>query len=455
MSAAVEHTLRYGGRSAVTGAGRPVLTLATAQLEAPAAPHFFAGRMREPRLVAELLAAIHQVVGTRFFTPPNTVGRAIALADPIITAGSGTLRLEGFSTCCSCFVRVDLPPAAYEGEIVGRGTTHVDFNAAMRAALAGVRDEDGLELAVGDEAFSLRSGEVEAVERKVTLPARWLRGLVEVQSYLSTMRRRFEVTGVQALRLLRTLPKASTSRTPQWLVHGGGGLHTTSQPAIAGVRISDTSRLRVLQALMPRARSLAIWADDAQQSSAWVLDFGSARLTLALSAETWRGFSGEGQALGALIRSARPAGAGTLARVRAALRWQDVLDARALAADLGTDPADVDDALRVLGASGLAGYDLDAAAHFHRMLPYDLALFDDLHPRLADARTLLAEGAVTLARPAPLEARVASGGTVHHVREQDGALRCTCPWYAKHLGLRGPCKHVLAVEAARPGGAAA
>ncbi|MBT8415649.1 MAG: SWIM zinc finger family protein, partial [Boseongicola sp.] len=24
--------------------------------------------------------------------------------------------------------------------------------------------------------------------------------------------------------------------------------------------------------------------------------------------------------------------------------------------------------------------------------------------------------------------------------------RCTCPWFAKNAGQRGPCKHVLAVE---------
>ncbi|WP_071605937.1 SWIM zinc finger family protein [Budvicia aquatica] len=24
--------------------------------------------------------------------------------------------------------------------------------------------------------------------------------------------------------------------------------------------------------------------------------------------------------------------------------------------------------------------------------------------------------------------------------------RCTCEWYGKHQGARGPCKHVLAVK---------
>jgi len=48
----------------------------------------------------------------------------------------------------------------------------------------------------------------------------------------------------------------------------------------------------------------------------------------------------------------------------------------------------------------------------------------------------------------PVDSRVDSSGVLHSVREVDGVLRCTCPWFAKHQGERGPCKHVLAVEAA-------
>ena len=28
----------------------------------------------------------------------------------------------------------------------------------------------------------------------------------------------------------------------------------------------------------------------------------------------------------------------------------------------------------------------------------------------------------------------------------DEAATCTCPWQAKHLSARGPCKHILAVQ---------
>jgi uncharacterized Zn finger protein len=94
------------------------------------------------------------------------------------------------------------------------------------------------------------------------------------------------------------------------------------------------------------------------------------------------------------------------------------------------------------------GYDLAHSAYFHRELPVARVLLEDLNPRLADARALLHAGAIQLLSTSPLEALVHSGDVRYHVREHDGILRCTCPWFAKHLGERGPCKHVLAAQAA-------
>lgn len=443
--AAIDHAYRYAAPSRLTGDDRPRLALATSSAGG-LQPHFFEGRLTAPRLAAELLSAVHLVVGSRFFTPANTLARLIALADPVVTCGGGTLRFEGFSACCSAYVRVDMLPGSYEGDLVGKGTTNVDFNAPMRAALAGVRDADGLALSVGHDRLRLRSADADVVEKKVKLPLRWVRGMLEVQSYQAAMRERLSASGMEALRFFRSLPKASTSRTPLWVLAGPGGLRTTTRPEPDGVRVTDTSRLRLLDMLLPKARSLTVHADDAQQASAWVLDFGAMRITLALSAEVWRGFSGEGQALRALMNS----GSGDhVAAVRAQLQWQARLDPAQLASTLNISPADVGDALRVLGVSGLAGFDVSDASYFHRVLPFDLSMAEDMHPRLAAARALLAEGAVTLVRETPFAAGVDSGGVRHAVHEIDGELACSCPWFGKHQGSRGPCKHVLAAETLR------
>jgi len=444
----VAYAYRYLHPSFISDGDRPKLALATTDLSGQH-PYFFEGRVRDPRLVAELLTSVHLVVGSRFFTPANTLARQLRLADPVVTSGGGVLRFEGFSSCCSTYVRADLLPAAYEGDVVSKGTTNVDFNAPMRAALARIRDESGLALAIGRDEVSLRSADLEVTERKVELPMRWIRGMLEVQSYQAGMRKRFEASAVEALRFFRTLPKSSTSKTPLWVARGAAGLFATTRAVDEGVRVTDSTRLRVLQALLPKAHSLVVFADDAQQSSAWVLDFGNSRLTLALSAEVWRGFSGEGQALWALMKADGEHVSSAMHRVRAQLQWQAALDVNVLSRDLAVEPSVIADTLRVLGASGLAGYDVLEGSYFHRVLPFDLSMLDDLHPRLVDARALVESQAVKVERAEPFEASVASGDVAHRVREIEGDLHCTCPWFARHQGDRGPCKHVLAAAVFR------
>jgi SWIM zinc finger len=99
-------------------------------------------------------------------------------------------------------------------------------------------------------------------------------------------------------------------------------------------------------------------------------------------------------------------------------------------------------ALGALGAAGRVGYDLAKNAFFHRELPYDRAVLEKMHPRLLGAQKLVEEGAVRIDGDS---AYVRSGEIEYLVRGE----RCTCPWFARHRGERGPCKHVLAVQHVR------
>src|SRR5215471_12969244 len=171
---ALAYAYQYARPSVLSEGTAPRLALATYRPGTDPHPYFFEGRVRQPRLVAEALTAVHLIVGSRFFTPPNMVTRLIMLADPVVTSGGGWLRFEGFSSCCSAYIRLDLSPEAYEGDVISKGTTNVDFNAPMRAALARVSDEAGLALAVGHDELTLRSGLSDVTERKVQLPTRWI-----------------------------------------------------------------------------------------------------------------------------------------------------------------------------------------------------------------------------------------------------------------------------------------
>ena len=407
-------------------------------------PYFFQGRLTRPQRAADLLRGLAHIVQSRFHVPPAMLARILRFADPVITSSDDILRFEAFSACCSTYARVDLLPDALDGKLQGRGTTNVDFNAAMRAALARIRDGDTVELSVGAKAIELSRNAESVVERKVPLPLRWLKGFVEVQAYQARMRPRLDVPGAEAWRFLRSLPRGIVKQTC-WVVPAGRGLRVSHCATVDGVAVAGMQRLRVLEDLARHARQLLVFAEDASQTSTWILVLDEARFHLVLSPDVWRGFSGEGQVLGDL---ASVDAKKSLARVQASLKWQSRIDVSSLATRFSFSEDAVTAALRVLGARGLVGFDLAEGRYFHRELPFDLSRVEMLHPRLKDARKLLERQGVQIVKQDrdEVEALVAGTGVEHRVRLSSGQARCTCPWFAKYLGTRGPCKHVLAVQ---------
>ncbi|WP_319463437.1 SWIM zinc finger family protein [Micromonospora sp. RTP1Z1] len=175
--------------------------------------------------------------------------------------------------------------------------------------------------------------------------------------------------------------------------------------------------------------------------STWVLDTGALRLSLTLSPEPYRGFSGEGAALLALAGDEVVDDAEL---VGALLSWDPTIDVAALADAAGLPDDRVRAALAQLGTAGRVGYDVAEGGHFHRVMPYDAGRAERDNPRLVGARVLVERGAV--AREGE-HATVRSGDEVYRVRRlPDGAYTCSCRWWGRHRGQRGPCKHALAVS---------
>jgi hypothetical protein len=440
------HTYHYVGESAISRGPKPELRLVTSG-GTEEHPFFFRGRLVQPRQTALLLRGLSRIVGTRFYILPTMLQKILREADPVVTSGGGMLRFEGFSGCASAYARVDLSPGAYEGDVISSGTTNVDFNAPMRAALASVTDADDVGFAVGADRVVLERSADALIERKVPLPLRWLKGFVEVQAYQARMRPFFELAGADALRFLRCLPRTPTKHA-QWIVPSGRSVRVSVTETRGALRVSGMERLRVLEDMAPFAKVLRAYGDDTGQASTWELDFGTSRFTLALSGEVWRGFSGEGQALETLARAAK--NEKLLARTRAELKWQAEIVPATLAAKVTASASDVFAALTVLGSRGLVGFDLRAGAFFHREMPFDLGAIDELQPRLEAAKKIVSSGDVKLGERDEttdvIEVLVPGSGVVHRVRLSDDGARCTCPWFAKHKGERGPCKHVLAAQ---------
>ncbi len=441
---AIEHTYRYPFASQIVeDAETSYLQLATSQ-SGDSFPHFFDGRLLHPRTTGQLLTLLARVVSTRYYMPPNMLARILMERDPVVTAGGGILRFEGFSPCCSAYARVDLTPEAYEGDVVGHGSTNVDFNPAMRASLARVRDTDRLCISVGPDEVALKRGFEHVVERKVDLPLRWLKGFVEVQAYQSSMNLHFEVSKIEALRFLRSLPRTTGPKATFFVVQAGKGLRLSQTDSAGAVPVSGLQRLQLLADLAPLADSLRIYSEPTRQASEWQLICGPVLIQLTITAEVARGFSGEGQVLADLAATDER----HMAQVKAALKWQPLVDPSKLATQVGMSGTDVRRTLALLGSRGLVGFDVMHSAYFHRELPFDLEAVEQMHPRLKNARQLVEDGKVSITchEGDAVEAQVKGTDVQHRVVIDVNGARCTCPWYAKHGGTRGPCKHVLAVQ---------
>ena len=433
--ATIEHVDQYAAPSTVSAGG---IFLAASSASVSTAP-FFSGRLIAPKRGADLALTLSQVVRTRYYTPPGMLQRLIQQSDPVITCGSGVLRLEGFSACCGVYARLDLLGKAFDAERLDSGTSNVDFNPQMRAALAKLRDSELARLTVSKAGVELKTQSGTAFERRVALPVRWIKGFVEVQAHQARMRHRFTISGAAARRFLRDLPRQRTSG--QVHVSPMGKTLRLGQAAVAGaVPVGGVDRLRILASLAHHAVELAVYSSG-DGATGWRMDTEDSRLFIVLSPEPSRGFSGEGQALHALVEKSD-----VTARLRAMLRWQNSLDPVGLAAELHSSAAHVAAALAELGTSGLVGYDLTEGTYFHRELPFDVSRITKLHPRLVNAQQLVSAGHVEIETDGTAAWVRGKDGEYRVRRDTEGSWRCHCPWGAKHGVSRGPCKHILAVQ---------
>jgi hypothetical protein len=439
--AAAEQTYSYLAPSTVSGAE---VTLATSGGREPH-PFFFSGFLGEPRQTSQALLVVAEVARTRYYEPPGAAARRAA-ADPVVTSNVDRLRFESFSGCAGVYARIDLEPELLGGAPAQWGTTNVDFNQPMRAALARIHDRDAMLMNVGHDEVRVTTLSGSEVERKVPLPERWVKGFAEVQVAASRMLLRHELSAVAARRFLQSLPRTK-SRGAAWATAAGATLRLTTQPDDAAVCTSGPERLRLLEKLLPFARALRVYGPVPSEPrgvepSAWELVLDGARVVFVLSPERFRGFSGEGGVLPALAAADESA----VDSIADLLHGEPEIDPSAVAEASHFDRTTVETALGALGAAGRVGYDLAHSAFFHRELPYDREILESMHPRLLGARELAESGAVRLDGETAL---VASGDAEYVVRFDEGGTRCTCAWFARHRGERGPCKHVLAAEHVR------
>ena len=405
------------------------------------APCFFWGNVNNPFIMSRCLVTLSNIVKSNFHLSAIELSK---LQDPIVTAGNGYVRFEGFSHCAGVYARVDILPDALDGEFLENGTTNVDFNQPMITALGNVTSNSKVMLSIGQKQLGLHTENEKIVERKVPLPSKWIKGLSSLQVYLSESEKVHTFNKIQTQQLFRSIPKGRIKADYYLIVRGNTPMFSPVK-AVSAICVGGLHRLRLLEPLLPYIDSMRVFPHPNMQSTTWQLYFGNIRFNFSLSRETWRGFSGEGATLKSLIDEIPD-------------EWIDAMDKYAYANQIFNptlfainekiDLDNVDNLTGRLAAMGLLGFDLDANSFFYRRLPFKLSRIMSLNPRMKGADKLIEDGKVEIIAQTKnrIEARVEGSGVRHTVILDDKHERCTCEWYAKYQGERGLCKHVLAVK---------
>ena len=444
---------RYARPSSVdTALGLVFLASALRQRPAPApdtGPQaLFAGRIAAPRTFAQLLTTLREVVDARFHRPDLW-----RLLDPVITGGSGHLRLECFSSCASVYARVDLADSAFERADFGLpGTTNVDFGTRFVSHLAGLRPTGAADLDVGEDSVRLSSGRGAAVERKVRLPDRWRRGFVQIQAAQRQATPRFALSGSALRRLVDAIPARPLEE--MWILPGRSPRLLPRKPRDPqAVALRGAHRLALLRRLLPSVTGAQVYGVESTGGTWWVVDTAHGRLELGLSSRAQHGFSGDGDALRQLDAPVAD-DKDHIASVVAALNR---FDADTLADVLDVAPGQAAGVADALASEGVLGFDRADGVWFHRVLPWARREGARDPRRLKGSRAILEGGGVELLEVARDDGLRADGlvtGATATYRTRvtvdatgylaDGS--CTCTWIVKHGLERGPCKHMLALR---------
>lgn len=400
-------------------------------------PCFFWGKLNNPYVIARSLLTLSKIVSSNFMPIP------VSLRDPVITSGGNKLRLEGFSSCCSVYGKVTLLPNAIDGEFLQQGTTNVDFNTEMISALSQIKRDENVYFSVGKKEVILEKSNKKVVEKKVSLPLRWIKGMATIQLLSAEMKSTLVLDKLQIQLLFRAIPKGKLKADYYLSVRG-------RKPFLSPVKtnkaifIGGIHRLRLMEGLISLASKLTIYTLESENATAFQFHLPNVLFTTILSKSFWRGFSGEGNSLENLVADIPT-------------DWLDRLDTYAkineefsandtVLKEIST--VDFKSITTRLSAMGLLGFDLEEQVYYYRKLPFKLERIESLNPRYKNALKLIQKKAYEWVDNSDnhIEMNIKGSGVTHKVVITPNSQKCTCTWYATHENSRGLCKHILATK---------
>lgn len=405
-------------------------------------PCFFYGNIISSFLASKCLSILGKTVRSHFAISPE---QRISLRDPIVAVGNTELHFEGFSSCNGVYARLDILKEGIDGDFIQSGCTNVDFNDLSIRAFNTLGRTDQLIMGVGSKSLDIITSKSKSKEKKVSLPDRWIKGLGNVQVYLSEMDLQFELNRIEALHLFRSLPKMPVKG--DYFVYKSGNRYALSATAKPhSVKIGGIHRLNLLDNLLLLADSLSFYQAEDQQCAGIVLGFKDMQMLFLFSENVYRGFSGEGKNLEQLSPQVTDV---WLTGINNYFKTNEIFQPTMVAIEHDFQFGHMDALQAALSSMGLLGYDLRSNQYFYRKLPFKLSRLKRLNPRMEGAIKLIDDDQIILFQNDRngIRAEVkGSAGITHVVAGKAERLQCTCTWFTNNQSNRGLCKHILALK---------
>jgi hypothetical protein len=456
----------------------------------------FHGLVREHGFILRIAL---RALGEAIWSNDSWIGQS-DLLDPVITVHSDRIFFEAFSQDQSAYVALIVDPGIFEamGEVV-TGTTNIDFTAWLWGALGEMRTSRSTTFRIGPEGFEVRTSEAGGrFERKVDLPASWVRGFLQVQAAMGLPGTRIAVKPIDLLAAVRFLRHTKAKLSPRGIryefepghdtrlvlepwehaVTLEGAAHNYTERKVT--RVWGRRRLKLIEGLLPFAESVDIYLKGRALPSFYAVKLPGMTFLLGLTGWSGSGFTGTGGF--DLLAEAAAANDTLLEPALALLRQRQHASIDEVAAALAIDKAAASRVLVRLCRQGRTMFDVETRRYRHRELfeaPADEDTYFPPDRRQELAAALLAERKVSVASSVAEETKKvrtfrdpgtgetkekivreityrdwriigAAGGQdpVEIVVNDTGRIifgRCTCPHFAEHLMNQGPCEHMLAL----------
>jgi hypothetical protein len=405
-------------------------------------PCFFYGNIINSFIASRCLSVMGKTTRSHFaITPLQRFG----LRDPIVSIGNGELRFESFSSCNSVYARMDVFKDGIDGEFIRTGCTNVDFNDLTVRAFNSVSRNEKLVMGIGSKVLKIITEKISSSEKKVSLPDRWIRGLGNVQVYLSQMELAFRLNKIEALQLFKNVPKTPVKEY-YYLYKNGNSYNFSPVTKSNSLKIGGIHRFNLFENLLIFTEFVSFYKNEDEQSMAVILDFKDIQMLFLFSDNVFRGFSGEGKNNENLIQQIPDE---WLIGINNFFRTNEIFNPAMVSIEHDIQFRTMDTMQSSLSSMGLLGYDLNLHNYFYRKLPFKLSRLKSLNPRVQNALKLVNRDEVRIQHRDENSVKAEVKGTsdiVHTVIGNQNIYKCTCTWFTIHHTERGLCKHILAVK---------